>query len=119
MLVLFGGGDGGGFYIGADGKLHRIPPYSPDVAAKLRATNHILQAGRLARTIPQTEVVKHAQNLFGAAGADLAKGLVITEGSPVIYLDVDDGFVCGSTGPHLHLKEPHPFPIPGPGPVTR
>jgi hypothetical protein len=118
MLVLFGGGDGGGFYVGPDGKFHKIPPYSPDVGAKLKATNHLLQATRLAR-LPHAELVGHAQNLFAAAAPEAAKGVIIVDGSPVVYLDVDGGFTCGSTGPHLHLKDPHPFPFPpgiGPGP---
>lgn len=31
------GGDGGFWYIGADGKLHRVPPWSPDVMRDLNA----------------------------------------------------------------------------------
>ena len=44
MLILFGGGDGGGIYIGADGKIHRIPPWNPDVMKELKAANAVLSA---------------------------------------------------------------------------
>ena len=36
VLILFGGGDGGGIWIGPDG-VHPIPPFGPDVAAALHA----------------------------------------------------------------------------------
>jgi hypothetical protein len=36
------GGDGGYWYIGADGKLHRVPPWSPEVFRDLNAAASLL-----------------------------------------------------------------------------
>jgi hypothetical protein len=48
MVVLFGGGDAGGFII-INGKIHRIPPYNPETAigraqAVLTAAHALSQA---------------------------------------------------------------------------
>jgi hypothetical protein len=48
IVVLFGGGDAGGFII-LNGKIHRIPPYNPETAigraqAVLTAVNSLSQA---------------------------------------------------------------------------
>jgi hypothetical protein len=42
------GSDAGGWYIGADGKIHRIPGWNPEALADLtHALNVIREAGRL------------------------------------------------------------------------
>lgn len=107
MLVLFGGGDGGGFWVGQDGKLHRIPPYGPDILRQLRAVSVLV------------DVAAHNNGEFTKEAGALAERLsttVIPEvtkfaGAPqlgdnsIAFVDGDDGFVCGSTG-----RRPVPIP---------
>lgn len=111
MVVLFGGGDGGGFYIGPDGKIHRIPPWTPDSMAHLKAANSLLQAARLSEDISAKEISTMAQKLISKAVQTTLKGVVITDATPIAFMDVDGGFVCGSTG-----KPRFTFPVPSPRP---
>jgi hypothetical protein len=47
-IYFLSGTDGGGWYIGADGKIHRNPPWQPDAMLELSlAINVIREAGRL------------------------------------------------------------------------
>jgi hypothetical protein len=55
IVVLFGGGDAGGFII-LNGKIHRIPPYNPETAigraqAVLTAANALSQAAGVNKEI--------------------------------------------------------------------
>jgi hypothetical protein len=115
-MILFGGGDGGGFYIGPDGKIHRIPPWTPDVMSELKAVNALSTASQrlgnaplgkemfsLAERVSSTVIPQIAKSVHGGLAADQS----------VAFIDADDGFVCGSTGRH-----PLPFPIPH-GPSVR
>lgn len=111
MLVLFGGGDGGGIYIGPDGKIHRIGPWSPDAMAELRAANRLVQAARLSRAVPAAEVNALAQRLVAKALPEVAKGLATAEGGGFAFLEEDGGF-CGTVVPG-HPPIPHAFEIPG------
>src|SRR2546423_64866 len=45
MFILFGGGDAGGFWIGSDGKIHRIPPWTPDIVAQFKAVSALVTLG--------------------------------------------------------------------------
>src|SRR4030095_1885465 len=114
MLILFGGGDGGGFWIGPDGKLHRIPPYDPGLTAELKAANYLLKAStRITDEKRGREVLSIAEALTTSAVPHIGKaaGGAAQGSSSVAFLDGDDGFVCGSTGKH-----PIPVPVPhGPG----
>lgn len=50
MRIIFigGGTDAGGWYIGSDGKIHRIPGWNPDSMVELtHAVNILREAGRL------------------------------------------------------------------------
>lgn len=102
MLILFGGGDGGGIFIGPDGKPHRIPPWNPDLLAFLNAANYLLKA-----KTPETQVF--AEKLTTTALPRITEKMdpMIKGAKTVAFLDGDDGFTCGSTG-----KKPFPFPIP-------
>ena len=110
MMILFGGGDGGGIYIGSDGKIHRIPPWTPEIMAELKAVNALATASQrlgnqgtgkemfaLAERVSTTVIPQIAKTVHGGVAADHS----------VAFLDADDGFTCGSTGKH-----PIPFPIP-------
>jgi hypothetical protein len=110
MLILFGGGDGGGIYVGADGKVHRIPPWSPETMAELRAANRLVQAGRLQRDAANAHLGELVQGLLAKALPTIGKGIV-ADGSSFAFLEDDGGF-CGTIGPK-HPPIPHGFAIPG------
>lgn len=107
MLILFGGGDGGGIYVDGNGKIHRIPPWSPDTMRQLKAVSALVgvaitndagitkEAGALAERL-STKVIPQ---LVKSAGATQ-----LGENS-IAFVDDDGGFVCGSTGKH-------PIPVP-------
>lgn len=120
MFVLFGGGDAGGIYIGPDGKVHRIPPWNPEVLNQLKAVKALVAAsttikdGALGKEISalaeriSTSVIPHAANIAGASKID----------GGIAFFDPDGGFTCGTKGQH-----PVPFPgphinIPGYTPMT-
>jgi len=110
MMILFGGGDGGGIYIDANGRPHRIPPWSPDVMAQLKAANVLTTAAqRVAVPDLGKEMSGLAERLTGALVPQLAKGLggIAPGENTVAFVDGDGGFTCGSTGKH-----PIPFPVP-------
>ena len=46
MMILFGGGDGGGIVIDANG-IHRIPPYDPGVLLQLKAVSALVGVNAL------------------------------------------------------------------------
>jgi hypothetical protein len=107
MLILFGGGDGGGFWVGADGKLHHIGPYGPDILRQLKAVSALVnvtahhdgaitkEAGALAERL-STTVIPEVTKVAGATQLG---------DNSIAFIDGDDGFVCGSTG-----KRPIPIP---------
>jgi hypothetical protein len=110
MLILFGGGDGGGIYIGPDGRIHRLPPWTPNVMAQLKAANVLTTAAqRVGQSELGTEMRRFAERLTAAVIPEVAKsvGGIPAGENTVAFLDADDGFVCGSTG-----QKPVPVPIP-------
>lgn len=110
MMVLFGGGDGGGIYIDANSRLHRIPPWDPQIMAQLKAANALTSAAdRLATADVGKELHTIAERLTSSVVPQVARsvgGIAVGENA-VAFIDGDDGFTCGSTGKH-----PIPFPIP-------
>jgi hypothetical protein len=117
MMVLFGGGDGGGFWIGPDGKIHRIPPWNPELLRQLRAAKAVLSAADgLGEKGLGRELLGIGERLTTTAIPEVVKvaGQAGAEEGPVVFMDAEDGFVCGSTG-----KRPIPFPVPhGPPSVS-
>lgn len=107
-IILFGGGDGGGFIITANG-VRRIPPFDPALAAQLRGISLLVNAvTRLPDKRAQGELrdiatkasnfaVEQIEGIFGPLEAD----------STIVYEDSGGGFTCGSTG-----KPPIPIPFP-------
>ncbi len=110
MLILFGGGDGGGIYVDANGRIHRIPPWTPDVLAQLKAVNEVLRASRYAAAKPMAgEMHAFAEKLTTMLVPHIVRqsGVDMGGGGSVVFLDEGDGFTCGSTG-----QRPFPFPMP-------
>jgi hypothetical protein len=78
IVVLFGGGDAGGFII-LNGRIIRIPPYNPDTAvgraqAVLNAANSLVQAASVNKDLSH-ELTAAAQKLSGEAVAQITKAL--------------------------------------------
>jgi len=107
-VILFGGGDGGGLIITADG-IRPIPPFDPGLRRQLRSLSALLRAER---EIPAAETRRQLGGLVNKL-ANLAVGQA--EGAAgeldaelgLIYQDEDGGFTCGSSG-----KPPVRFPWP-------
>jgi hypothetical protein len=106
MLVLFGGGDGGGFWVGPDGKLHPIPPYGPDILRQLRAVSALVDVAAHDTGFTK-EAEALAERLSTTVIPEVTKFAGATQlgDSSIAFVDGDDGFVCGSTG-----KRPSPIP---------
>jgi len=107
MLVLFGGGDGGGFWVGPDGKLHPIPPYGPDILRQLRAVSALVDVAAHDEGTFTKEAESLAERLSTTVIPEVTKFAGATQlgDSSIAFVDGDDGFVCGSTG-----KRPVPIP---------
>jgi hypothetical protein len=110
MFVLFGGGDAGGIYIGTDGKVHRIPPWNPEVLTQLKAVKSL---AAVVSTIHDQNLVKEVstltERLSESVVTQTAKiaGVQLNASDSVAFFDSDGGFTCGTTGKH-------PVPFPGP-----
>jgi hypothetical protein len=82
VVVLFGGGDAGGFII-INGHIFRIPPYNPDTAvgraqAVLNAANSLVQAAAVNKELNH-ELTADAQKLAGEAIAQITKAVTPTQ----------------------------------------
>jgi hypothetical protein len=78
VVVLFGGGDGGGFII-LNGRIIRIPPYNPETAvgraqAVLNAANSLVQAASVNKDLSH-ELNAVAQKLSSEAVAQISKAV--------------------------------------------
>ncbi|MGH7618634.1 MAG: hypothetical protein ACREPM_15550 [Gemmatimonadaceae bacterium] len=111
MLILFGGGDGGGIYVGPDGKVHRIPPWNPELLLQLKAVSALVNVGTVTDAGLSHEVGALAERLSTRVIPHVTKiaGATQLGDNSIAFFDPDGGFVCGSTGKH---------PIPVPRPVT-
>lgn len=102
--ILFGGGDGGGIIIGPNG-IRRIPPFDPPIQRQLKALNGMIRVSGIDRALDREldqVTLKLTQNVLSSL--EKTTGPVSNQ-NPVVFVDADDGFVCGSTG-----KPPIPFP---------
>lgn len=112
MFILFGGGDAGGFWIGADGKIHRIPPWNPDVLAQLKAVSSLVALGT---QVQDAAIVKEAGALAERLSTTVIPKVTKIAGasnlgdSSIAFFDADGGFVCGSTGKRPIPVPPHSF----------
>ncbi len=110
MFVLFGGGDAGGIFIGTDGKVHRIPPWNPEIVTQFKAVKSLTAA---VSHIRDAELAKEVSTVTErlcervVQQATKIAGVTLTETESVAFFDPDGGFTCGTTG-----KRPVPFPGP-------
>lgn len=112
-LILFGGGDAGGIYIGPNG-VTRIPPWDPPVL-QLRGLAAMLNGSAALTGNARAEMDALTAKAAHAIVAQLQGSIGNLEGeNTVLFADGDDVVVCGSTGkPTYHGPRPH-----GPGPVV-
>ena len=76
VFVLFGGGDAGGFYIGSDGKIHKIPPYDPGVLREVELGATMLSRAEKVRDKNlRGELERLGESLISANTAQLQKPL--------------------------------------------
>lgn len=106
MIILFGGGDGGGFIITANG-IRKIPPYDPPILHALKAARHLAEAS--SRRGAAGDLGGIATRVAAGALEQVQKsaGSSFERGGEIVFLDADGGFVCGSVG-----KPPVPIPFP-------
>ncbi|HWR40080.1 MAG TPA: hypothetical protein VN611_11320 [Patescibacteria group bacterium] len=104
-VILFGGGDGGGFIITPNG-VRPIPPFDPGVLKSIKAAAAMVQAATLTKPQRiQEKMIKQSNALCNLAMEQIED--VIGPFDMLVYQDDDGGFTCGSTG-----KPPVPFPWP-------
>lgn len=108
IVVLFGGGDAGGFIITENG-IRPIPPFDPAIRLNLRATNAMVRAITAARADDvRARISKSATSLCMLAVEQVEEAIGPLQGeTSLLYQDEDGAFTCGSTG-----KPPIPIPWP-------
>lgn len=108
QVILFGGGDAGGFIITEHG-IRPIPPFDPGILLNLKAANAMVQAIAATREAGlRTKVSKAAGSLCNLAIEQIEEAVGPLEGeNALVFQDDDGGFSCGSTG-----KPPIGFPWP-------
>jgi hypothetical protein len=113
-LIVFNGGTSGGIYIHSYG-VQPISPLPPPVLMHLRGVADLLRATY--GSPPEEGTSKDLQKLITKV-ANLAIERVEAAIGPLdgedslVYLEDDDGFICGSTGaPPRPIKWPHVSPF--------
>lgn len=107
-IVLFGGGDGGGLIITAEG-VRPVPPFDPFVRAQLKAVANLVTAMR-GHGSDIRELEEHAARIANVAVQEVEAivGPLDEEASLIVMVDDGDGFTCGTTGkPPIPLPRPH------------
>jgi hypothetical protein len=118
QVILFGGGDGGGIIIMANG-VRRIPPFDPGLRLELRGVSALTQASMYMRGSQNIQEYDSLVNRLSNHAVGRVEAVVgkLDEENSLIYQDDDGGFICGSTGkPPIPL--PHSSPsVPGLGAI--
>ena len=108
-VILFGGGDGGGIIINADGTITVIPPWTPRVQLQLRAVSALAHVAKVKTA--GVVVSRELTPLLTKITADAIKQVAVNVGAgehSFVYVDDDGGgFTCG-TPPGR--RPPIPFP---------
>ena len=105
QLILFGGGDGGGLFIGAHG-VRPIPPFNPDVRLQLRGLSALLNGSGGTPQESLSEMGTLSNRISNLIFAEVEGVVGPLEGEhSLIYQSEQGGFYCGSTG-----KAPVAFP---------
>jgi hypothetical protein len=99
-VILFGGGDAGGIRI-TDHGIERIPPFDPEIVRQFKAVNALV---RVRSTELGRQVEELAARMTDHLVANVQKTAGAGTGSSIVFMDVEDGFVCGNG------LRPVPFP---------
>ena len=108
MILIFGGGDGGGLWIHPNGTIERIPPFGPAESGLFRSVGKLAAASdAIGDPAVRDQVISASTAIARQVGSLLTEhfGEAATGDSSIVFLDGEDGFICGSTG------QP-PIPIP-------
>ncbi|QFP75534.1 hypothetical protein [Deinococcus sp. AJ005] len=107
-VILFGGGDGGGLIITADG-VRRIPPWTPEIRHMLEGVNALSRLKMEGASALAEKLLSSAEKAVEQLTGTLEKGTTVTYLGRGVgqHADFDDGFVCGTPWRR-------PIPIPGP-----
>ncbi|MDN3655388.1 hypothetical protein QWZ08_07120 [Ferruginibacter paludis] len=77
------GSDAGGWYIGADGKIHRVPGWNPEAMTDLAAAVHVIRYANLVKTAGfGSQIMKEAVGFAQKQLAEYVKdgGIVVISG---------------------------------------
>jgi hypothetical protein len=108
MILIFGSGDGGGLWIHPNGTIERLPPFGPAEYGLFKSVGKLAAASDgINDPITRDQVITASTAIARQVGAMLIAqyGEAASGDSSIIFLDRDNGFICGSTG------QP-PIPIP-------
>jgi len=108
MVILFGGGDGGGLIVTAEG-VRPIPPFDPLLRRQLRAVANLVNSLPAGRDEPDAQELRQLANKLANVAVGRVERIVgeLDADHGLVYLDDDGGFACGSTG-----RPPVPIPWP-------
>jgi hypothetical protein len=107
QLILFGGGDAGGLFIGPKG-VRPIPPLDLNIRLQLRGLSALLKGSEPMQKKSSQEMATLMNKLSNLIFTQVEGIIGPLEGDhSLIYQDDEGGFYCGSTG-----KPPLPFPWP-------
>ncbi len=102
QVILFGGGytDAGGWYIDANGHVHKIPPYDPYVSSLFTTLSSLVKAESAARDADKKEAGSLADFVQAAVVTHVERtaGPVAAQAGIVFYDPEGDGFICGNNG---------------------
>jgi hypothetical protein len=107
MVILFGTGDGGGIAITATG-IARLPQFDARLLTRCRAVSALMKAESTSRPDAHQELRELADRVARSIVPAVVEqvGDAATGENSIVYIDLDGGFVCGTTG------KP-PLPVPG------
>jgi len=107
QLILFGGGDAGGLFIGPKG-VRPIPPFDPNIRLQLRGLSALLNGSEPMPKKTAREMATLINKLSNLIFAQVEGIIGPLEGdTSLIYQDEEGGFYCGSTGkPPVHFSWP-------------
>ena len=108
MILIFGSGDGGGLWIHPNGTIERLPPFGPAEYGLFKSVGKLAAASDgIDDPITRDQVITASTAIARQVGAMLIAqcGEAASGDSSIVFIDRDNGFICGSTG------QP-PIPIP-------
>ena len=111
QVILFGGGDAGGIYIDANGKVHRIPPFDPYAASLTRAFASLVTAESYARGSNEKEAAAFADQVQESFVAHVERSIGASVGAAgIVYDDPTAASSAAMAGAGRSRRRPRPRP---------